>query len=173
MLKGFKDFIMRGNVVDLAVGVVIGAAFTTVVTQLTLSFLKPLIQLLGGSVATPAPTGTPAAPGTEVPPAPGAWHLNGVVFDWAAFVNAVITFFITAAVLYFLVVLPLNKLAERRRRGEEPPPAAPSEEVKLLTEIRDALVAGGRVPSQHREAFDNLTGRDYPPAGRDYPTPGR
>ncbi|WP_329106344.1 large conductance mechanosensitive channel protein MscL [Micromonospora sp. NBC_01699] len=173
MLKGFKDFIMRGNVVDLAVGIVIGAAFTTVVNQLTLSFLKPLIQLMGGSAASPAPAGSPAAPGTEAAATPGAWKVAGVVFDWAAFINAVVTFFITAAVLYFLVVLPLNKLAERRRRGEEPPPAAPSEEVKLLTEIRDALVAGGRVPAQHRESFDDLTGRDYPPAGREYPSAGR
>ncbi|MFK3981652.1 large conductance mechanosensitive channel protein MscL [Micromonospora sp. NPDC050397] len=153
MLKGFKDFIMRGNVVDLAVGVVIGAAFTGLVTQFTASFLKPLISLLGGDTSAFA----------------GTWRPVGdVVFDWAAFVNAVITFLMTAAVLYFLVVLPLNKLAERRRRGEEPPPAAPSEEVKLLTEIRDALVAGGRVPAQHRESFENLTGRDYPPAGREY-----
>ncbi|MGW4464617.1 large conductance mechanosensitive channel protein MscL [Micromonospora sp. NPDC004704] len=157
MLKGFKDFIMRGNVVDLAVGVVIGTAFTTLVTQLTNSFLKPLIQLMGGDTGVTA----------------GTWPVGDVEFDWAAFVNAIITFLITAAVLYFLIVLPLNKLAERRRRGEEPPPAAPSEEIKLLTEIRDALVAGGRVPAQHRESFDNLTGRDYPPAGREYPSAGR
>lgn len=157
MLKGFKDFIMRGNVVDLAVGVVIGAAFTGLVTQFTASFLKPLISLMGGDTSLSA----------------GKWEIGKVAFDWAAFINAVITFLMTAAVLYFLVVLPLNKLAERRRRGEEPPPAAPSEEVKLLTEIRDALVAGGRVPAQHRESFENLSGRDYPPAGRDYPGQGR
>jgi len=65
-----------------------------------------------------------------------------VSFDWASFVNSVITFVITAAALYFLVVFPLNKLAERRARGEEPPPAAPNEEIVLLTQIRDALVAG-------------------------------
>nr|MDT0661264.1 large conductance mechanosensitive channel protein MscL [Micromonospora sp. DSM 115978] len=129
MLKGFKDFIMRGNVVDLAVGIVIGAAFTTVVNQLTASFLKPLIQLISGGSGVTA----------------GAWEpVDGVVFDWAAFINAVITFLLTAAALYFLVVLPMNKLAERRRRGEEPPPAAPSEEIKLLTEIRDALVTNSR-----------------------------
>jgi large conductance mechanosensitive channel len=133
MLKGFKHFIMRGNVVDLAVGIVVGAAFTAVVNQLTTSFLKPLIQLLGG--------------GTQLS---GAWKINDVVFDWAAFVNAVITFLLTAAALYFFVVTPMNKLAERRRRGEEPPPAAPSEEIKLLTEIRDALVAANRVPGQSR-----------------------
>lgn len=124
MLKGFKDFIMRGNVVDLAVGIVIGAAFTTVVTQLTKSFLEPLVRLAGG--------------GGQLK---GVWRVNGVIFDYAAFINAVIAFLMTAAALYFLVVVPMNKLAERRRRGEEPPPAAPSEEVKLLTEIRDALVA--------------------------------
>jgi large conductance mechanosensitive channel len=168
MLKGFKDFMMRGNVVDLAVGVVIGAAFTGLVTQFTLSFLKPLIQLMGGgSAAAPAAAaGATGATGAVTPPPRGVWTVNGVGFDWAGFINAAITFLITAAVLYFLVVLPLNKLAERRRRGEEPPPAAPSEEIKLLTEIRDALVAGSRVPNQHREAFDNLSGRNYPPAGR-------
>ncbi|WP_173077638.1 large conductance mechanosensitive channel protein MscL [Phytohabitans rumicis] len=134
MLKGFKDFIMRGNVVDLAVGIVIGAAFTAVVTQLTNSFLKPLIQVLGG--------------GGQLA---GVWKIRGVDFDWAAFVNAAITFLLTAAALYFLIVMPMNRLAERRRRGEEPPPAAPSEEIKLLTEIRDALVANAtktQVPGQ-------------------------
>jgi large conductance mechanosensitive channel len=155
MLKGFKDFIMRGNVVDLAVGVVIGAAFTGVVTQLTKSFLEPLIRVFilfaTGSkdgIAGTAPT------------------IRGVPFDWAAFVNAVIAFLLTAAALYFLVVYPMNKLAERRRRGEEPPPAAPSEEVKLLTEIRDALVAGAPVPGQYRGAVDNLRGTEYRQGGR-------
>ena len=126
MLKGFKDFIMRGNVVDLAVGIVIGAAFTAVVTAFTGAFLKPLIQLLSGGEGVSA----------------GAFKVRGVPFDWAGFINACITFALTAAVLYFLVVFPLNRLAERRARGEEPPPTAPSEEIKLLTEIRDALVTG-------------------------------
>ncbi|MEU7904288.1 large conductance mechanosensitive channel protein MscL [Actinoplanes sp. NPDC049118] len=124
MVKGFKDFIMRGNVVDLAVGIVIGAAFTSVVTSFTNAFLKPLIQLMGGNSGATA----------------GVWMVGKVEFQWAAFINSVITFLLTAAVLYFLVVYPLNRLAERRRRGEEPPPAAPSEEIRLLTEIRDALV---------------------------------
>jgi large conductance mechanosensitive channel len=130
MLKGFKDFIMRGNVVDLAVGIVIGAAFTAVISAFTAAFLKPLIQLLSGGQGVSA----------------GAFKVRGVPFDWASFINACITFILTAAVLYFLVVFPLNKLAERRARGEEPPPAAPSEEIKLLTEIRDALVAGRATP---------------------------
>ncbi|MFI6783775.1 large conductance mechanosensitive channel protein MscL [Micromonospora sp. NPDC050276] len=149
MLKGFKDFIMRGNVVDLAVGIVIGAAFTGVVTQLTKSFLEPLIKALGGGTALSA----------------GKWKISdGNYVDWAAFINAVITFLLTAAVLYFFVVFPMNKLAERRQRGEEPPPSAPSEEVKLLTEIRDALVSAGHAtPGQQRGALDDVLGRRTEP----------
>ncbi|HEY8475136.1 MAG TPA: large conductance mechanosensitive channel protein MscL [Natronosporangium sp.] len=133
MLKGFKDFILRGNVVELAVGFVMGVAFSTMVTSFTESFLEPLIKLVSGGEGLAA----------------GSWEVRGVVFAWSDFVNAVLTFVLTAAVLYFLVVLPMNKLAERRRRGEEPPPEMPSEEVLLLTEIRD-LLAAGRVPSQSR-----------------------
>jgi large conductance mechanosensitive channel len=145
MLKGFKDFIMRGNVVDLAVGIVIGAAFTGVVTQFTKSFLEPLVRVISGGEGVTA----------------GAPKIRGVAFDWAAFINAAIAFTLTAAALYFFVVLPMNRLAERRRRGEEPPPAAPSEEVKLLTEIRDALLSA-RVPEQQRGALDNLVNKDRP-----------
>jgi large conductance mechanosensitive channel len=146
MLKGFKDFVMRGNVVDLAVGIVIGAAFTALVSQFTKSFLEPLIKLLGGGKGISA----------------GAWKVrDGVVFDYAAFINAIFTFLITAAALYFLVVLPINKLAERRRRGEEPEPQAPSDEIRLLTEIRDALVAGGR-GSREGGAYDEIMRRDRP-----------
>ncbi|GAA4944485.1 large conductance mechanosensitive channel protein MscL [Actinoplanes utahensis] len=146
MFQGFKDFIMRGNVVDLAVGVVIGAAFTTVVTKFTDAFLKPLIQLAGGGKGVTA----------------GTWEVRDVVFDYASFINALITFLLTAAVLYFLVVFPLNRLAERRRRGEEPPPKAPSEEVKLLTEIRDALLRGqGHQVSN--SALDEVLGRNPEP----------
>jgi large conductance mechanosensitive channel len=130
MLKGFKDFIMRGNVVDLAVGLVIGAAFTAVVTGFTKAFLEPLIRLISGGLGIGKGQVTVGAPA------------DNVVFDYAMFINALITFVLTAAVLYFLVVFPLNKLAERRKRGEEAPSTAPSEEVLLLTQIRDALVAG-------------------------------
>ncbi len=157
MFKGFKDFIMRGNVVDLAVGVVIGAAFTGVVTQLTKSFLEPLVRvfivLLTGNkngISGSTPT------------------VRDVPFDWVAFVNAVIAFLLTAAALYFLVVYPMNRLAERRRRGEEPPPKAPSEEIKLLTEIRDALLAGHQATPAPRGALDDVLGhhRPEPPAPR-------
>jgi len=143
MLKGFKDFIMRGNVVDLAVGIVIGAAFTALVGQFTKSFLEPLIKLLSGGEGVKA----------------GVATVRGVVFDYSAFLNAIITFLLTAAALYFLVVLPMNKLAERRKRGEEPEPEAPSEEVRLLTEIRDALVAAGG-PGRSGGALDQIINRD-------------
>ena len=146
ILKGFKDFIMRGNVVDLAVGVVIGAAFTAVVTAFTNAFLKPLIQLISGGRGLDA----------------GTFKIRDVPFDYASFINALITFLLTAAALYFLVVFPLNKLAERRKRGEEPPPESPSEEVKLLTEIRDALVRSQVSPG----AVNDLLGRNQEPGQR-------
>jgi large conductance mechanosensitive channel len=148
IFQGFKDFIMRGNVVDLAVGIVIGAAFTGVVTAFTNGFVKPLIQLMGGGTGTGA----------------GAWEVRkGVVFDYATFLNALITFLITAAVLYFLVVYPLNVLAERRRRGEEPPPKTPSEDIILLTQIRDALIQGQTPTGQHGRAVDDILGRHQEP----------
>lgn len=128
MLKGFKDFIMRGNVVDLAVGVVIGAAFTTLVTGFTDSFLKPLINMAGANSVSKG----------------GQWDLPGQdnAITWGAFLGTLISFLLTAAVVYFLVVLPMNKIAERRNRDAVTPPAVTPEEVKLLREIRDALVAG-------------------------------
>jgi large conductance mechanosensitive channel len=142
MLKGFKDFIMRGNVVDLAVGIVIGAAFTTLVTQFTDSFLNPLIKLMGG--------GSKDKPGA-------IFSVHGVLFKYGDFINAVLTFVLTAAALYFLVVFPMNRLAERRRRGEEPPPKAPSEEVRLLTDIRDLLAVrqGGARPTTPLDPIDS------------------
>jgi large conductance mechanosensitive channel len=148
MLKGFKDFIMRGNVVDLAVGVVIGAAFGSLVKSFGDSFLTPLIKVASGGNGVHA----------------GSFHIRGQLFDVAGFINAVITFVITAAVIYFVVVFPLNRLAERRKRGEEPPPEAPSEEVKLLTDIRDALVRAQVSPG----AVNDALGRNQPPQPRRY-----
>ena len=141
MIKGFKDFLMRGNVVDHAVAVVIGAAFTAVVTAFTSAFLKPLIQLVSG--------------GGELA---GTFVVNGVSFDYASFINQVVTFVITAAVVYFLVVYPMQRIAERRKRGEESGPAEPTD-VELLTEIRDLLATRGgddRVPAQLVGSRDHL-----------------
>ena len=122
MLKGFKEFILRGNVIELAVAVVIGAAFTAVINQLVESFLNPLVRvILGGSAAS------------------GTFTLRGQVFDYGKFVNALIAFVLTAAAVYFFVVLPVNKVSERRARGREPKPEEMGDEVRLLTEIRDEL----------------------------------
>jgi len=122
MIRGFKDFILRGNVVDLAVGIVIGAAFGALVKAFVDSFIAPLVKLAtGGHTAS------------------GTWRVRDAVFDWGGFVNAVITFLITAAAVYFCVVLPLNKLNERRLRGLESAPQELGDEVRLLVEIRDTL----------------------------------
>ena len=120
MLRGFRDFVMRGNIIDLAVGFVIGVAFTSLVTAFTNAFIKPLVKLFAGG-------------GMKG----GTFEVSGVVFDWGLFVNALITFLITATVLYFLVVMPMNRFRERFVKPA--PPAAT--EVDLLTEIRDELRA--------------------------------
>jgi large conductance mechanosensitive channel len=128
LLHGFRDFIMRGNVIDLAVGIVIGAAFTGLVTNFTEAFINPLLKLFSDRDPSNSAAG---------------FHVHGVFFPWSNFVNAVFGFLITAAVLYFLVVTPMNMINERRRRGIEPAPKIPSDETKLLMEIRDLLAANG------------------------------
>jgi large conductance mechanosensitive channel len=131
MIKGFKDFLLRGNVVDLAVAVVIGAAFTAVVTSFTESFLRPLIGLVGGGGRTG-----------------GSFEVDGQTFTWGDFLNSLVTFALTAAVVYFVVVLPMKVILERRKRGDEEGPVAPTQ-VELLVEIRDLLRAQqGRGPGQ-------------------------
>ena len=120
MLRGFKDFLMRGNVVDLAVAVVIGAAFGTVVKAFV-EVIMSLIGKIGGQ-----PDFNKFKPG-DVP--------------LGTFITALVSFLMVAGAIYLVVVLPLNKLAERRARGVEPKTEAPSEEVALLTEIRDSLRA--------------------------------
>jgi len=116
MLKGFKDFIMRGNLVELAVAFVIGGAFATVV-QATVTVILDIVGKAGGS---------PNFSGYQ----PGGIHVG-------AWITALISFLILAAVVYFLVVTPYNALQERMSRGEEAAPPAP--DIALLTEIRDLL----------------------------------
>lgn len=151
MLKGFRDFILRGNIIDLAIAVVIGVAFNDLVTSLTKDFLQPLISLMGGGKGLLA----------------GSFTVRGQHFLWADFVNAVINFLIIAAVLYFLIVVPINKLNELRRRGvpTTETPAPPTDEAVLLGEIRDLLAAqGGRVAPAPRTTRD-ATGDPMPPRG--------
>jgi large conductance mechanosensitive channel len=108
MLSGFKQFVLRGNVVDLAVGVVIGAAFGSVVTALTKDLLTPLIAALVGKPDFSAVSFT----------------INGTVFPVGDFINAVISFLLIAAAVYFFVVTPLNALVARMRKA--PAPADPT-----------------------------------------------
>ncbi|GAA4900367.1 large conductance mechanosensitive channel [Stackebrandtia albiflava] len=122
MLRGFKDFLMRGNVVELAVAVVMGAALTALVTSLTTAFIEPLIKLVTG--------------GAQVG---GEFTVNGVVFPYSVFVNGVITFFLTAAAVYFVIVLPMNKIMERLKKKEEEPTPAEAEEIALLRQILTEL----------------------------------
>jgi large conductance mechanosensitive channel len=97
MLKGFREFILRGNVIDLAVAVVIGAAFTNIVTAVTQGFITPLIALAGGNRDVSA--------------------LDVGSFKFSLIVNAVLQFVITAAVVYFIIVTPMNRLLARVRRA--------------------------------------------------------
>jgi large conductance mechanosensitive channel len=129
MLQGFKEFISRGNAIDLAVGVVIGAAFTGVVNALVEKVLNPLI---GGVF------GSPDFDNTWVITL-GLSGQTAQVLPFAV-VTALVNFLLVAAALYFFVVLPMNKLAARRK-VEEAEPEAPAEDVRILTEIRDLLAA--------------------------------
>lgn len=122
MIKGFKDFIMRGNVVDLAVAFVMGVAFAAVISAFTKDFIGGIIGAIGGS----ADFGT------------AGFTVNGSKIVVGSTITALINFVIVAAVLYFVVVVPLNKLAERRKSGTEEPEELAAEE-RLLTEIRDLL----------------------------------
>ncbi len=130
MLKGFKDFLLRGNVIDLAVAVVIGVAFGAVVTAFAKDFIGGLIGVIGG---------TPDF-GTAGITANGGKIIIGST------INALINFVIVAAVVYFVVVVPVTRLMERRKAGLEPEVEATTEDIALLQEIRDLLKArGGQV----------------------------
>ena len=130
MLKEFRQFILRGNVVDLAVAVVIGTAFGAVVASLVEDIFTPLIAAIFGKPDFSNLTFT----------------INGSKFFYGEFINAVIAFLSVATVIFFAVVKPLNALAARRKQ-EEREPEAPAEDVRLLTEIRD-LLAQGNTPSR-------------------------
>ncbi len=124
MLKGFKDFVMRGNVIDLAVAVVLGAAFTAIVNAIVKGLITPLIAAVFGKPDL-----------TQV----GNFTINKADFSIGLILDAAFNFVIIAAAVYFILVVPVNKLMAALKRGEEAEPEAPSAEVLLLTEIRDSL----------------------------------
>lgn len=134
MLNGFKNFIMKGNVLDLAVAVIIGTAFTAVVNAMVSAVLMPFISALAGS---------PNFDSFAV------LELNGNMVQFGVLLTAVVNFLLVAATVYFVVVLPMNKMIERRNRrlGIEPT-AAVDPQIVLLTEIRDALKTPADEPSQ-------------------------
>jgi large conductance mechanosensitive channel len=124
MIKGFKDFLMRGNVVDLAVGIAIGVAFTTLVKTFGDNFVNPIVAAVGGNSSKGFGFTITDNPKTLV--------------DVGAIINAVIIFVITMAVIYFVIVVPVQKLQSLRKPGDPEPEAVP-EDIALLREIRDSL----------------------------------
>lgn len=130
-MKGFKEFIMRGNVMDLAVAVIIGNAFTAIVTALVEGIFNPIIAALfnADEIAT------------------ASVNIGGVNIGFGLVIAAIINFLLIAAVVYFCLVLPVNKLQEQayiRRHGHpEPAPEETPTEADLLTEIRDLLKTQG------------------------------
>lgn len=126
IFNGFKAFVLRGNVIELAVAVVIGAAFNEVVTRIVDGIVTPLIAAVFG-----APNLASAL----------SFRVNGALFAPGLVVDALLNFLAVAAAVYFLLILPMNTLAKRRAAGIEPEPEAPAEDVALLTEIRDLLRA--------------------------------
>ncbi len=118
MLKEFKQFLLRGNVVDLAVGVVVGAAFGTVVTALVKDFLTPLISAIA-----------------KLPDFAGlSFTINGSQFMYGDLINAIISFILVSAAIFFFIVKPMNLLVARSRKG---PPADPTTKkcTECLSEI--------------------------------------
>ena len=125
MIQGFRSFLLRGNVVDLAVAVVIGAAFGAVVSAFADDFIGGLIGAIGGSSDF-------GDAGVTV---------NDSKIVWGSTITALIQFLIVAAAIYFVVVVPMTRLQSRRAEGADADTPAPSDEAQLLTEIRDLLAA--------------------------------
>jgi len=123
MIKGFREFVLRGNVVDLAVGIVIGVAFGTVVSALVDGLINPVVAAIFGK-----PDLSSVA----------SFTINHAHFSIGLILTAVINFVLVAAAIYFLVVVPVNSLRARFEKPVEEVLAGPSE-IDLLTEIRDSL----------------------------------
>ena len=123
MLAEFKAFLLRGNVVDLAVAVVIGVAFGAMVTAFVEDIITPLIGAIFGSHDFSGLTFT----------------IHGSVFRYGASLNAVLAFIMIAAVIFFVIVKPMNMLAARRAARQDPEAEAPTVDQQLLAEIRDLL----------------------------------
>lgn len=129
MLKGFREFALRGNFMDLAVAVVVGAAVAALIGAISAGLILPLVGVFLGGGANA-----------------GQFEINGQIIDLSLIINAFIIFLITMAVIYFAFVVPMNKL--RERMGQQEVSATPAD-IALLTEIRDLLQAQqGKTPPQ-------------------------
>ncbi len=151
MLKGFKQFILRGNVIELAVAVVIGTAFTAIVTSLVTGVINPVIALLfdADSLATAGITLRAASGDNEA-----------VVLSWGVVLSAVIQFVLVAVVVYFGLIVPMNQLKKARfgrKDDEEDAPAAPTE-LELLVEIRDLLAHPATAHPKRADPTDGQPG---------------
>ena len=133
MLKGFRDFVMRGNIVDLAIAVVIGTAFAKVVDSLVTAIITPILNALPGLSVN----------GLSFALRGGALAAKTTI-NISAIISAIIAFVLTAAVVYFVFVVPMTKIQRLRATGQAPEPEAVPEATLLLREIRDAL--GARPP---------------------------
>ncbi|TDU04659.1 large conductance mechanosensitive channel [Streptomyces sp. 846.5] len=136
-MKGFKAFLLRGNVLDLAVAVVIGAAFTAVINSIVNGVINPVVGLFGTSSLNAYKSCLKGC-------SSGAVSNTGIYIMWGSVLAAVLQFVITAAVVYFCIVMPANhfmsKYIAKKKADEEALKAAELTEVKLLGEIRDLLV---------------------------------
>lgn len=136
VLGGFRAFLMRGNVVELAVAVVVGAAFTSIVNSVVEGVINPVVGAFGtqdlGAYQSclKAPCEVNAA--GEV--------ISGIPISWGAVLSASLTFLITAAVVYFLMIMPISKY-KARQAAKNPPATLDKTELEILTEIRDELIA--------------------------------
>lgn len=131
MLQGFKTFILRGNVIDLAVAFVVGAAFSTLVGAFTKALIDPIVGIfLGGGLDA------------------GTWTVRDQVIDFSLLINSIITFLITLTVVYFVFVVPMN--AFRNRNAKEEDEIVP-DDIKVLQEIRELLKEQSELLKEQRE----------------------
>ncbi|MFI5667187.1 large conductance mechanosensitive channel protein MscL [Streptomyces sp. NPDC051704] len=170
VLAGFKAFLMRGNVVDLAVAVVIGAAFTNIVNSVVKGIISPLV----GAIGTKSLDGyTSCLKGPCGIDAKG--DAIGVNILWGSVLNAALTFLITAAVVYFLMVLPMSKylarMEQRRRAKEGVQETMEITELVVLKEIRDELIAQRGQNGQNGQGGPGGYGGQGGPGGQ-YGHPG-
>lgn len=156
MLSEFKQFILKGNVIDLSTGVIIGASFNSIVTAFTKGIIEPILAIFGGvegatelkiKILEKTVTAVEKVDGVEKT----IQKVVPVFMDIGGLIGAILGFLITAAVVFFVIIKPTNKLLAMMKREEKKDiaataPPAVAEEVRLLTEIRDALKTKGGQP---------------------------